>query len=394
MGVLPGACLAAWLGLAIASGARAESIECITEDVPVDRLLANLEAGAARTPDSWEAHYALGRAHSIAYARKTPTLSTCGTTPVLSGRLDLGDEHRQPEIAALSPGNRMEAERHLARAVEAYQRAVALAPDRAIVRIGHAWVLEQAGRPGNAINEYRAAIRLSWPADQEANERRLGPDGAPVFTLGVSPGYVFLTEEAIRRLIPLLDSSKDAAEIEELRRRQAFIQRGPRAISPIVVPLRRDVALPELVDRSARVSFDLDGLGAHTWSWITPDAGWLVFDPRGTSRITSGLQLFGNVTFWLFWSTGYDALQALDDDGNGVLQGDELAGLAVWCDANVDGLSQPGEVRSLAVLGIVELSTKRVIEDENDDVLAYAPDGVRFSDGSARTTYDVLLQHR
>ena len=104
--------------------------------------------------------------------------------------------------------------------------------------------------------------------------------------------------------------------------------------------------------------------------------------------------MFGNVTFWLFWNTGYDALQVLDDDRNGVLRGDELAGLAVWRDVNVDGVSQAGEVHSLAALGIVELATKHVVEDENDDVLAYAPDGVRFSDGSTRTTYDVLLHER
>lgn len=398
--VLRVAWLAALLGLTAASGARAESLACRTEDVPVDRLLANLEARAARTPDSWEAHYALGRTYSIAYARKAPELSACGTEgdgnqmPVLSSRGDLGYEHRQPAIAPASSANRVEAERHLARAVAAYQRAVALAPDKPIVRIGHAWVLEQARRSGNAINEYRAAIRLAWPADRDANERRLNPDGTPVFTMGVPPGYIFLTEEAIRRLIPLLDSSKDAAEIEELTRRQAFLQRGPRSISPIVLPLRRDAAFSELVDRSARVTFDLDGFGPRTWDWITSDAGWLVFDPRGTSRITSGLQLFGTVTFWLFWNSGYDALQALDDDGNGVLQGDELVGLAVWRDANVDGVSQAGEVHSLAALGIVGLSTKHVAEDENDDVLAYAPGGVRFSDGTSRTTYDVLLHHR
>jgi hypothetical protein len=101
--------------------------------------------------------------------------------------------------------------------------------------------------------------------------------------------------------------------------------------------------------------------------------------------------LFGNVTFWLFWNTGYDALQALDDDANGVLKGEELAGLAVWRDDSVDGVSQPGEVHTLAALGIVELSTKHVSEDEHGDVLAYAPGGVRFRDGSTRTTYDVLL---
>jgi len=77
-----------------------------------------------------------------------------------------------------------------------------------------------------------------------------------------------------------------------------------------------------------------------------------------------------------------------------VLRGAELAGLAVWRDANVDGVSQDGEVHSLAVWGIIELSTRHVIEDENDDVLAYAPSGVRFSDGSTRTTFDVLLHEQ
>ena len=102
-----------------------------------------------------------------------------------------------------------------------------------------------------------------------------------------------------------------------------------------------------------------------------------MFDPYDTSRITSGLQLFGNVTFWLFWNTGYDALQALDDDGDELLREEELAGLAVWRDANADGVSHPGEVVSLVAAGIIELSTRHVGEDEDDDdVLAYAPLGV------------------
>src|SRR6188508_2586402 len=112
------------------------------------------------------------------------------------------------------------------------------------------------------------------------------------------------------------------------------IARGPRAISPIVVPLFRDATVNDLLDDTARITFDLDGFGPRTWTWVTPDAGWLVFDPRETGRITSGLQLFGNVTFWLFWDTGYDALRALDDDGDGRLRGDELVGLAIWRDVN------------------------------------------------------------
>ena len=86
------------------------------------------------------------------------------------------------------------------------------------------------------------------------------------------------------------------------------------------------------------------------------ERAWLVFDKQSTGSITSGLQLFGNVTFWLFWRNGYDALRALDDDGDGRIAGAELAGLALWHDRNADGVSDRGEVRPVSEWGIVSLS--------------------------------------
>ena len=45
------------------------------------------------------------------------------------------------------------------------------------------------------------------------------------------------------------------------------------------------------------------------------------------------------VTFWIFWDNGYEALQSLDDNQDGKLEGDELKGLAIWQDRNCDGIS-------------------------------------------------------
>jgi hypothetical protein len=202
---------------------------------------------------------------------------------------------------------------------------------------------------------------------------------------------VVITEEAARFLLPLLNPVSDAAEIATLRERATFVAQRPRAISPIVVPLRRDATVTDLLDDKARVTFDVDGFGPRTWTWITTDAGWLVFDPKGKKQITSGLQLFGNVTFWLFWENGYAALRALDDNEDGSLRGAELAGLAIWRDANGDGISQPDEVEALAAWGITELSVSYVSDDEDPDVLASSDAGVRFADGTVRPTYDVLL---
>ena len=86
---------------------------------------------------------------------------------------------------------------------------------------------------------------------------------------------------------------------------------------------------------------DADGSALPRWTWISSRAGWLVHDPRRTGEITSALQWFGNVTFWLFWENGYDALAALDDDADGELAGDELRDLAIWHDRNSTGTSEP-----------------------------------------------------
>jgi hypothetical protein len=99
------------------------------------------------------------------------------------------------------------------------------------------------------------------------------------------------------------------------------------------------------------VRFDADGSGvAKPWTWITPDAGWLVSDIHRSGRITSALQLFGNVTWWLFWNNGYEPLRALDDNADGTIAGRELDGLSVWRDANSNGVSEAGEVQPGRVL--------------------------------------------
>jgi hypothetical protein len=67
------------------------------------------------------------------------------------------------------------------------------------------------------------------------------------------------------------------------------------------------------------------------------------------------------VTFWLFWDNGYAALGT--SDGDGVLTGRELHGLAVWVDDNGDGVGQPNEVKALADLGVVAVSCQAVDRD-------------------------------
>src|SRR5262249_1783914 len=153
----------------------------------------------------------------------------------------------------------------------------------------------------------------------------------------------FYTEEAAGYLLPLLDPEKDAAEIARLRERLSKLRQMPRMVTPIAIPLEDFMEPTRVPDPGARVRFDADGSGIpREWTWISKRAGWLVYDGDGSGRITSPLQWFGGVTFWLFWPNGYEALAALDDNHDTELRGGELAHLAIWNDANGNGISEPG----------------------------------------------------
>ena len=187
-----------------------------------------------------------------------------------------------------------------------------------------------------------------------------------------------------------LHPKKDAKEISEIMARKAKIEKIPRLITPIAVPLKDELTEADIHNRAASVAFDADGTGLPTrWTWLNDNAGWLVYDATGSGRIESATQLFGNVTFMMFWRNGYEALATLDDNGNGVIQGQELRHLAIWRDGNENGVSEPGEVRSLSNYGIREL---RCAATTNHEGVLFSPNGGVFADGSTRPTFDVVIE--
>jgi hypothetical protein len=348
------------------------------ENVPVERLIKNLEALTKDDPSNAQVRFNLARAHSIAYALRTDTV---GARKNSEKQSDLFGSTRQnvfPITPTDNAGKLEAAKQHLAKAIERYEEGIKLAPDNLAGRLGYAWCIEQSGRKGEAVEEYRKVIKAAWMSDKD-------------LTYGPMYGQT-ITAEAAGCLIALLDNDKDKAEISTLRIRMTRMKTLPRPISPIVIPLRAGLKASELEDRSASIAFDADGTGLQKrWTWITKDAGWLVNDPHHTGKVTSALQFFGNVTFWMFWENGYQALAALDDDRDGMLTGKELDGLAIWQDFNHNGISDPGEVKPLAEWGIVAISCGYVTDTTHPDRIAYSPRGVLFRDGSNRPTYDIIL---
>lgn len=348
-------------------------------NVPVERLITNLESLARNNPKNVEALLNLARAHAMAYAQRTETVQ------VWKGRENQGvwfgydPPHVPFTVKPMDDNTRLKAAKaHLARAIELYAQVVELAPDNLAAALGEAWCIEQSGQKRKAIRKYRKVISAAWEKEKELKEGDLG--------------WHAVTAEAAGYLIPLLDKDKNKSEINTLKKRIKKLEMVRRPITPVVIPLREDLMARELEDHSANVVFDADGTGLQKrWTWITRDAGWLVYDRRHTGKVASALQFFGSVTFWMFWENGYRALAALDDDGDGMLAGRELEGLAIWQDLNGNGISESGEVKPLAEWGIVALSCRYVTDIKRPDRIAYSPCGVFFRDGSNRPTYDIVL---
>ena len=294
--------------------------------------------------------------------------------------------YKQFEVRATGDVARQAAARtHLDRAIARYREALVLAPDHPVATLGLGWALIQAGDRAAAITTLRELVVEAWSREQHGRNSSIS--GSPMH------GMPYLTEEAAAYLIPLLDPVKDAQEIATLRQRAKVLADRPRWITPIAVPLADGLTALDISDAGASVLFDADGSGIpKRWTWIRSNAAWLIYDRRGSARIDSALQLFGSVTFWLFWPNGYHALRALDDNGNGEVSGTELDGLALWHDRNGNGVSERGEVRPLDDWGIVALSTVYGHDAAHYDEIAYSPGGIALRDGTRRPTYDLVLR--
>jgi hypothetical protein len=181
----------------------------------------------------------------------------------------------------------------------------------------------------------------------------------------------------------LASMAEKRPQLEAHSRERAFI-------TPLLLSLDECRTLDELIAPNLAVPFDLDGDAVdELWPWIAPGTGWLVWDPERRGEITSGRQLFGSASAWLFFENGYRVLDALDDDRDGELRRAELTGIAVWFDRDLDGISDRGEVVPVEELGIVALATEATL------ALGSSPAnlcGLELADGRVLPSYDWVLE--
>lgn len=384
-------------------------------EAPVQRLLDNLHAYLHEHPDDAEAHFLVARVNYIAFANQSPTIRSMGegSAEELPGIVDpkiqwIPEEHQTLDEDALVA--------HARAAIVHFMQAIARDADNALYRLGLAGILEQSAdyadligplddlAPEEDTEEPKTPVRITKDDDQPLYDTyidraidenllayELGRDEAlaedhllhPFLPVAYEAGKAYL-----RLMAEYRADEPDAELVEQINADIAAIDAKPQAITPIIfrVEGQAPTHLDELLDPTLEVNFDLDADGtAERRPWVQPDTAILVWDPKREGRITSGKQLFGNMTFFMLFADGYRALDALDNNRDGRLAGDELVGLALWHDRNSNGVSDPGEVTPIEETAVQSIATT---PNGREGIHPRNASGLELSDGIRRPTWD------
>lgn len=421
--MLTGVCLA---GLLIAWPMEAPAMMMYErEQVPIDRLIERLQERVDREPADAHARYTLGRAHYLAAVHRQHILTTTQrryTSPQVPGQVL--DHLPRPPIEEAEPLDAEAVRGHVREAVRHHRAALARA-DEPLYHLGLASVLQElaphaddleldepvavpddlkplvpkAGANADAEDaaEPRAREAVRWRLAAldhyaQAFEKQVDADRELERLSMIDLGMISL--EAARqyeRLSEKLGAQEIRAEqLERITEAARELRERPAVITPIIFALEAVEDVNALLDESATATFDLDGTGREQrWQWVSPHTGILVWDPRGTGEVRSGRQLFGSVTWWMFWRHGYEPLAILDEDRSGWLRGAELDDLAVWFDRNQDGIAQPGEVTPVRELGIKAIAVEPTGRDAG---MPTAERGIKLDDGRVLPTWDWIAE--
>ena len=166
--------------------------------------------------------------------------------------------------------------------------------------------------------------------------------------------------------------------------------------TPLILDLNNDGV--RTLGTDAGVQFDLTGLGRlASVGWSSPEDGFLVRDMNDDGLINDGTEMFGEATVLANGERaqdGFEALSDLDTNQDAVVDNQDEAfnSLAIWRDANTDGVTDAGELLTLAQHGIESLNLSYTESDrvDNGNQLRLVSSFTK-TDGSQHEMVDVWL---
>lgn len=136
----------------------------------------------------------------------------------------------------------------------------------------------------------------------------------------------------------------------------------PRHPDPLVLDLDGDGIETVGLNGASSILFDHNADGIKTATgWVKGDDAFLVLDRNGNGSIDSGAELFGDATPFASGATaadGFAALRELDSNTDGVFDSQDAryADVQLWRDLDQDGVSDAGELMSLAAAGVASIN--------------------------------------
>ena len=146
---------------------------------------------------------------------------------------------------------------------------------------------------------------------------------------------------------------------------------GASNTGPIVLDLNRNgITSLSLIASQALFDYDGDGIKENT-AWAENTDALLVNDVNNDGIINNASELFGNYTKNSDGSiakSGYQALSYYDTNSDGIVNTTDsrFSELKLWIDANGDGVTDTGELKTLSEMGVTSLTL-------NDPTTPYAP---------------------
>ncbi|AEE13729.1 hypothetical protein Thena_0077 [Thermodesulfobium narugense DSM 14796] len=170
---------------------------------------------------------------------------------------------------------------------------------------------------------------------------------------------------------------------------QSLLGQGILHTDPLVIDLSgKGIRLTDI--NSSKAMFDLTGSGfANKVGWITNDEGFLVLDKNNNGKVDDISEMFGNSS-----TSGFQSLSAYDANKDGKIDSSNpiFKDLKVWQDTNNDGITEPGELKSLSELGIksISLNAQRTNITQNGNQITQIA-SVEKEDGTTLQAADVNL---
>lgn len=253
------------------------------------------------------------------------------------------------------------------------------------------------------VNSFASAVQLTSMSDVAAVTQYLqgvdlGGNGRTVAfeaTLGsVTHTFVFIQGSSDANDV-LIDLNKvDASSILVSGGQLSVV--GTVDADPIVLDLDHNgFSFTPLADG---VQFDINHDGAKDQvAWTKGHDGLLALDVNGNGKIDNGSELFTPDFAGGHFADGLAALASLDSNHDGIIDAadHDFAKLLVWQDVNHNGVSDAGELKGLADLGILSIDLATTPGTPIDGQSVPALGTFNYADGSkgsyAEVEFDTSL---